>query len=240
MFSSSTMGKVMKKKAAPTKVVKVVKAKFTKHGQNAPSGNGCLSTSINGKPCPRPRIERGLPYCKECMKTGDPSLKAVQHPHFGKILIAMRKLPKPYYAAWWGNLVPKTKLPAKKQEWALQTPMGFIDAIPHAGSQLKFCACPGPGEVPTINFSSNYDMFLKKAPKTCLLFATLRDVPRHHQLTMMYNEDEKTTDEFFEERKLVRADVGTKKYPALKKSPDHSYWQSAKYKATLTAKGKKA
>ena len=36
------------------------------------------------------------------MRTGDPSLKAVKHPRFGKILIAKRNLPRGYYVAWWG------------------------------------------------------------------------------------------------------------------------------------------
>jgi len=233
-------------KSAPRKLVKAKRAtqmakaaRITKHGQNAPSSMGCFSTSAkDGKPCSRPRVKKGLPYCKECMKSGDPSLKAVQHPHFGKILIAMRKLPKPYYAAWWGTLTPKSKLPEAKQEWALQTGKGYIDATGHPGSQLKFCACPGPGELPTIDFSSNYDVFLEKADKTCLLFATRREIPRNHQVTMMYNESEKTTDEFFEERGLERADVGTAKHPACKKSATHPYWQSEKYKAILKSNKK--
>ena len=33
------------------------------------------------------------------------------------------------------------------------------------------------------------------------------------QLDMMYNKDEKTTDDFFQERGLTRGDVGTKRYP---------------------------
>ena len=30
---------------------------------------------------------------------------------------------------------------------------------------------------------------------------------------MMYNKDEKSTDEFFQERGISRGDVGTKRYP---------------------------
>merc|ERR1719375_1676339 len=210
--------------------------RLTKHGQHTPSGNGCLATSAkDGTPCPYPRIEPGVPYCKKCIKTGDPSLKAVKHPKFGKTLIATRDLPKPYYAAWWGKLVPKRKLPTPKHEWALQTTKGMIDATPFPGSQLKWCSCPGRSELPTIDFSSNYDMLLRKAPRTCLLFATLRDIPKNNQVTMMYNMDEKTTDEFFAERKLVRGDVGCDKYPACRKSPTHPYFQIAAYKESLKA-----
>jgi hypothetical protein len=171
------------------------------------------------------------------MKTGDPSLKAVKHPKFGKTLIAMRTLPAPYYAAWWGSLVPKKKLAIPKHEWALQTTRGMIDATPFKGSQLKWCSCPGPSELPTIDFSSNFDILLRKAPKTCLLFSTKRDIPKNNQITMMYNMDEKTTDEFFAERNLVRGDVGCAKYPACRKSPNHPYFQTTKYKETLK-KGK--
>lgn len=77
------------------------------------------------------------------MKTGDPSLKAVTHPRFGKILIATRDLPKGYYAAWWGKLCKKRQVPYKRMEWALETGKGMVDAVPYKGSLLKFCACPG-------------------------------------------------------------------------------------------------
>ena len=43
-------------------------------------------------------------YIPVCNRTSDPSLKAVDHPKFGKILIARRALKKPYHAAWWGTL----------------------------------------------------------------------------------------------------------------------------------------
>merc|ERR1712046_202488 len=138
---------------------------------------------------------------------------------FGKILVANRELKKPYYAAWWGTLVPSSKMSDKSKEWALQTTKGMIDAIPHKGSQLKYCACTGPNEVSTINFSYNFDALLEKPPKgqkpyvTCLLFQTLRDIPKNYQVTMMYNADEKSTQEFFDERGIVRGDVGTAEYP---------------------------
>ena len=77
------------------------------------------------------------------MKNGDPSLRAVKHPRFGKILIATRDLPKGYYAAWWGKLCQKKKIPYKRMEWALETSKGMVDAVPYKGSLLKYCACPG-------------------------------------------------------------------------------------------------
>lgn len=107
------------------------------------------------------------------MMKGDPSLKAVKHPKFGKILVATRNLPKGYYVAWWGKLCPKKQVPYKRMEWALETSKGMVDAIPYKGSQLKYCACPGgirittyslqlqlltvtgPNELPTIDFAPN-------------------------------------------------------------------------------------
>lgn len=77
------------------------------------------------------------------MQKGDPSLKAVKHPRFGKILVATRKLPKNYYVAWWGKLCTKKQMPLKRMEWALETSKGMIDAVPYKGSLLKYCACPG-------------------------------------------------------------------------------------------------
>jgi hypothetical protein len=210
---------------AKPKVMKVVVGKgissgvkLTKSGQHPPKGNGCLSTSKAGHPCRHPRVSKLIPYCKQCMKCGDPSLKAVQHPRFGKILIAIRNLPKRYYVGWWGKHMPRKELPQKRMEWALQTKKGMIDAVPFPGSLLKFSACPGPNEVPTIDFSSNSDVLLKPKEKMAtLMFSTLKEIPKNHQLTMMYNADEKTTDVFFKEQGITRADVGTSKYPALRK-----------------------
>eukprot|EP00747_Dinoflagellata_sp_TGD_P161916 gnl/TRDRNA2_/TRDRNA2_178946_c0_seq1.p1 gnl/TRDRNA2_/TRDRNA2_178946_c0~~gnl/TRDRNA2_/TRDRNA2_178946_c0_seq1.p1 ORF type:complete len:258 (+),score=43.07 gnl/TRDRNA2_/TRDRNA2_178946_c0_seq1:102-776(+) len=190
---------------------------LTKSGQWSPTGPGCIATP-KGVPCPHPRDSYYIPLCKHCLKTGDPSLKPVDHPKYGKILIATRNLPKGYYAAWWGNLMPMKKMRQKAMEWALQTNKGTIDATPfRKGSQLQFCACPGPNEVPTIDFAPKSVSILAKVKRTCEIFKTLRAIPKNHQLTMMYNLDEKTTDEFFEERGLKRADVGTRKYPAIRK-----------------------
>jgi len=218
--SKAPMRKVVRRKA-----VSGVKADcaFTKQGQHVPTGGGCIATSLAGRPCPRPRATMLVPYCRQCMRTGDPSLKAVKHPRFGKILVARRTLPKPYYVAWWGRLKSPRKLPDKHWEWALQTDKGIIDAVPHKGSQLQFTACPGPHEIANIDYAPDDTVLLKKATKdgmACSIFCTSKEIPKEHQLTMMYNSNEKTTNEFFAERGLVRADVGTATYPAMpKKTP---------------------
>jgi len=195
--------------------------KFTKHGQNIPSGQYCVATTLQGRPCARFRISRGVPYCSHCASKGDPSLRVKDHPKFGKILIAARDLPRGYYAGWWGDVRSKKQMTRKAMEWALETstiPMKYIDATPHMGSQLQFSACPGPNEVATINFCGNFDCILDvKEPKTSLLFSTLREIPKDHQITMMYNKDEQSTDEFFRALGICRADVGTPRYPAIRK-----------------------
>jgi len=136
-------------------------------------------------------------------------------------LITKRDLKKGYLVAWWGRRIGKKRLPAKNWEWALESRRGVIDAVPfRRGSQLQFCQCPGPSEKPSIDYAKPgvRDALLANRPKMCLLFATLCDIPKGHQITMMYNKDEKTTQEFFEERGLVRANVSAPKCPALKKT----------------------
>jgi len=192
--------------------------RLTPSGQHPVVSTGCLSTSLKGTACPRPRFMDGVPYCLECLESGDPSLTVTDHPKFGKILIAARDLPKGYLAAWWGDLLPLSRLPEKHLEWALQTRYGYIDAVPHNGSQLKYCACPGPNEATTLDYTKEEDILLTKAEKAGIIFKTLRAVPRRHHVCMMYNKDEKSTDEFFAERGIVRGDMGTKQYPALRKA----------------------
>lgn len=211
IVAKSGEARILKKPAAR-------QLRLTRHGQHGPAGVGCISTSIDGEPCQRPRETRGVPYCMACMTSGDPSLRVVEHPKYGKILVAARPLPKPYYIGWWGKLIRPKSLPPTRWEWALQTEKGMIDAIDHPGSLLQFCACPGPHEVPVVDFAPNDEALLEKgATMGCSIFRTTQDIPMNHQVTMMYNQDEKTTDEFFKERGLVRDDVGLAAFPAVRK-----------------------
>jgi len=194
--------------------------RLTIGGQHFPCGKLCIATSAkDGRPCPSSRATPNVPYCQACMRRGDASLKVVKHPRFGYILIAARDLPKGYYAGWWGKLIANKNLPEANAEWALSTKSGMIDALPYNGSQLKYSACPGPHEVPTVNFAPNHSSLLgkTKGAQTTMLFWTLRPVPKGTQLTMMYNEDEKSTEVFFKERGIERKDVGTNRYPAIRK-----------------------
>eukprot|EP00927_Polykrikos_kofoidii_P057831 TRINITY_DN52034_c0_g1_i1.p1 TRINITY_DN52034_c0_g1~~TRINITY_DN52034_c0_g1_i1.p1 ORF type:complete len:264 (-),score=32.14 TRINITY_DN52034_c0_g1_i1:293-1036(-) len=201
--------------AAKTQSPKAVRRQV----QNRVVGKGCIGTLLSGQPCPTPRVEEHLPYCESCMRTGDPSLRVVKHPRFGRCLITRRDLKKGYVVAWWGERIGRKRMLDERWEWALESSRGVIDAVPFGpSSPLQFCQCPGPSEIPTIDeHPSQYDKLLKQKPKTCLLFGLLCDVPKNHQLTMMYNKDEKTTEVFFKERDIVRVDVSCAAYPALKK-----------------------
>lgn len=194
---------------------------LTPSGQNPLMGNGCIATSLNGKPCPGKRKDEHMPYCPRCMKTGDPSLAVVKHPKFGKCLIARRNLKKGYTAVWWGRRMNSKTIPKKNMEWALTTPpYGIIDAVPFKeSSQLQYCQCPGPEEKPTIDFAPEglCDVLLEYKPTTCRAFQTLCDVPKNNQLTMMYSWNEKATEQFFKEMGIKRSNVGFPKAPALKK-----------------------
>jgi len=187
----------------------------------------CISTSLKGEPCHGllpVKNQKGdlcdmVPYCTTCRKQGDPSLRVTDHPKFGKILVAKRDLPKGYRMAWWGNRTTARKLPEPHWEWALDTQNGIINARPYQkGSLLQFSACPGPHEKVTVWMGPRCDSNLDKSPLTCLVFSTTMPVPKNHHLSMMYNDSPKSTDEFFAERGIKRADVGTKKYPAIRKA----------------------
>jgi hypothetical protein len=193
-------------------------------GQYTPTSGRCIATSLTGKPCqdPLPLDKKGLsdhvPYCTWCRKNGDPSMFVTDHPKFGKILVANRKLPKGYRMAWWGDRTTKNKLPDPDWEWALDTHSGIINARPYQkGSLLQFAACPGPNERVTVWMGPRTDSNCYKKDLTSMIFSTSMEIPKKHQLCMMYNEDFASTDEFFAERGIKRADVGTTKYPCIKR-----------------------
>jgi hypothetical protein len=192
-------------------------------GQHVPTSGRCISTLLNGCPCQGELpITDSVPYCPSCRKTGDPSLGVVDHPKFGKILIARRELPPGYWISWWGARQTSKTLPDKSWEWVLQTPEGLIDARPHqGGSQLQFSACPGPDELTALWMGPNSEALLtghKKDKLLGCLFTTRMTVPKNYNLTMMYNTSIKTTDDFFAEKGITRANIGTPKYPALRKA----------------------
>mmetsp|Transcript_38260 Transcript_38260/g.103630 ORF Transcript_38260/g.103630 Transcript_38260/m.103630 type:complete len:219 (-) Transcript_38260:38-694(-) len=192
------------------------KLKLTSAGQAFLSSGLCIATSRTGKPCLRKCGGVGVPYCAKCMKTGDPSLRVVDHPKAGKILIAARDLPKGYRVALWGRARKKKDVKAKAMEWSFDITNGWmIDPTGCRGSLVQFCACPGPNEAAAI-----YGTPTTRCDHTaygCWVFITGQPLPRMWQLTMQYGSNSKGSDEFFKERGLTRLDVGTPKYPALRR-----------------------
>ena len=51
----------------------------------------------------------------------------------------------------------------------------------------------------------------------CMTFLTTKEIPKNHQLVMMYADSEKAANEFFKSRGMTRCDVWTAKYPTLLK-----------------------
>lgn len=222
--ASSLKGK--QQKVTKKKEVKATRGRTLLSGQHAPLSGCCISTSLKGEPCRGPLpfhkgdLKDMVPYCEKCRKNGDPSLLVTDHPKFGKILVSRRDLPKGYRLAWWGDLTTSKKLPDAHWEWALETRVkgGIINARRYMkGSLPQFCACPGPHEKVTVKMGPNDSSNLDNSKLTCLMFSTNMPVPKNHQLCMMYSDSWKDTDEFFAERGIKRCDVGTKKYPCIRK-----------------------
>lgn len=196
-------------------------------GQNKMFSGYCIATKLNGDCCPMKTAHKYVPYCKDCMRTGDPSLAVLPHPRFGKFLAARRNLPKGYKAALFGEIFSNEKMPEADKEWGFETSDGyFINPTKESGSQIQFCQCPGPNEVVTVNFAFPHLMLEVEPPKGqkrkekygSMLFQLSKDVPKNHQLVMMYAESQKETETFFRERGIVRCDVWCPTGPTLLKS----------------------
>lgn len=190
--------------------------KLTSAGQPFLNQGLCLATSRSGKACLRPCGAEGVPYCLQHMKQGDPSVRVVSHPKAGKILVAARSLPKGYRIALWGRLKQRTKMTEKAQEWAFTINSDQqLDPTSEQGSLVQYCACAGPNERAAVTPVTGS----MRAGKTygCWAFTTTEPLPPCWQLTMQYGDNSKGSEEFFAERGITRCDVGTTKYPALRR-----------------------
>lgn len=198
---------------------------LTKAGQHPLGSQRCISTSLDGKPCGRPTGDKYVPYCKVCMKKGDPSLKVIKHDRFGKALVSNRKLPVGYKFALFGDVLAPENMPEKALEWGFEAHDGtFVNPCDYGGSVIQFCQCPGPNELPTVDFAQPYAMIENidtKGPRGglgAMVFTSIVEIPKSGQLNMMYEDGEKNTEIFFNERGLTRCDVWMKEYPTrLKK-----------------------
>jgi len=202
----------LKAEAAGTKKA----PKLTNAGQNFISSGLCIATSARGKACCHEVGAPGVPYCKEHMRTGDPSLKVVTHPKAGKILIAARDLPKGYRIALWGHAKRRKDVSDKGMEWAFDITGGwFLDPTKCPGSLVQFCPCAGPNEAAALLVIPNTAS--RGGKYGSWPFITREKLPKNWQVTMQYGSNSKESDVFFEERGIKRVDVGTKAYPALRR-----------------------
>jgi len=192
----------------------------TSTGQHVVGQSRCISTSrATGKACPGKLVEDGVPYCRACMKTGDPSVRVASHPKAGKILVAARPLPAGYRLALWGRIAERKDLPAKAQEWAftIAPPDKQLDPTPFKGSMVQFCPCAGPTEIAAVKpFPSSSGVYGGEK-YGCWMFRTIHKLPKNWQVTMQYGNNSKESSDFFAERGIVRCDVGTKAFPALRR-----------------------
>lgn len=202
------------KKSKTVKLDVQVKRKVTQSGQHYVSSGQCISRTAKGKPCMNPVGMAGVPYCKACIKTGDPALKLFRHPKAGLCLVAAQNLRKGYRVALWGNKTKKKDMTEKGMEWAFDIGQGwYIDPTPHKGSMIQYCPCAGPSEVAVVTA----DSFSFGEKHGSLIFKTTAPLKKNWQLTMCYGVNSKDSNTFFEERGIVRGDCGTAKHPTMQR-----------------------
>mmetsp|Transcript_23381 Transcript_23381/g.47840 ORF Transcript_23381/g.47840 Transcript_23381/m.47840 type:complete len:219 (-) Transcript_23381:304-960(-) len=188
----------------------------------------CWASSSTGVPClNRTGRKDGIPYCPTHFQRGDAIVEVVTHDTqpeiFGKLLIAKTKIPKGYKFVYWGNLVRRRQVRAAAfdhmvgfvpNQYSTQQ-RGLIDPTPHANSFLQFAAMPGPGE--RVNLTSMHTHFGRcgvDSERTALAgraYEVTCDIPKGVQIAHNYGA------EWLEERGIEKMDVGTKKFPMIRK-----------------------
>lgn len=191
------------------------------HGR---TGSRCRTKvkSREGEPIP-------VPYCDVHLRTGDGALRVVNHPLFGRALVARYDLPRGYRMSYWGirgrcqscdvedraisyyppdpgsgtNIDPTVEggRTLRRHNYnGVLNPGGTGDVIQYAG-------CPGINEVQ--NMRSTFHYFgLRNGVMGGLEFVTLMPVPKNTQLLHWYGSG------WWSERGIKRQDVGTRNYPA--------------------------
>jgi len=207
---------------------------LTNSNDSSPISIQCWAHSRTGKRCQAKVTSREgepipIPYCNTHLKRGDGALKVVNHPLFGKALVARIDLPKGYRMAYWGirgrcgacdvedraisyyppnprtgtnideNVVGGRTLKRHNYNGVLN-PGGTGDIIQYAG-------CPGPNE--RQNMRSTFQYYgLRNGKIGGLEFITLMPIKKHTQLLHWYGSG------WWKERGIKRQNVGTTKYPA--------------------------
>ena len=182
-------------------------------------------------------LDQCIPYCKKHLEAGDGAVKVLDHPsnkNVGKILVARFDLPKGYKFIYWGKRIPmsaSSALEDRQIHFLLHgyKEYGVVDPEEFKGSVLQFAACPGPQEI--ANMYTTSDHFGGKNDKI---------VGRVYQLAHAVKKDEQIAhhygNEWFESRSIVRANVGTEKYPIARRPPTLRQIQEMKHNDKKVAK----
>jgi len=170
-----------------------------------------------------------IPYCKSCLKNGDPSVKVIPHPTLpmiGNILVATRDLPKGYRFVYWG-----TRLTGKAAQKRMAEDDRIIDFMygrkccgsiepgPHKGSVLQMAGNPGPNEY--YNMVCTTEHFGKMDDNLVGgMYHLIHDVPKGHQIAHEYGK------QWFKDRKITPLNIGTPEYPMIPKLSKRHIWQT--------------
>ncbi|KAL7544162.1 hypothetical protein ACHAWF_010111 [Thalassiosira exigua] len=227
---------VRRRKAAPTKAGATPPILPQSRATVGDQSTQCWAHTLAGRRC-RSRVSSRegepvpIPYCEHHLRKGDGALKVVDHPEFGKALVARHDLPPKYRMAYWGirgrcrtcdvedraisfyppdcrtgtNVDPKA---AKEGRRALKTDNynGVLNPG-RTGDVIQFAGCPGPNE--RQNMRSTFQYYgLRNGILGGLEFVTVMPVPKGTQLLHWYGSG------WWDARGIKRRDVGTEKFPA--------------------------
>ena len=206
---------------------KIESVAVTKSDQRKFPG-GCIATQLDGSCCSCLSLPYScVPYCEEHLKkNGDPSLSVEQHPRFGFMLVAKRDLPKGYRVAVYGKSMTAAQMPDDEKELRHEFNKKlsggnkeWISPIYFPHGQGQYIQCPGPNELPNVDYvqvsrkdGDDYRYVKNDEENGCMLYETIREVPKGYQLCYLYEDNEKLSDTFFEERGLTRCDVHTTQF----------------------------
>jgi len=188
------------------------------------TGKRCRAkiSSREGEPIP-------VPYCDRHLKSGDGAIRVVNHPLFGKALVARYDLPANYRMAYWGmrgrcqtcdvedraisfyppNSVTGTNIDPKVEGGRTLKTDNYNGVLNPGGTGdvVQFAGCPGPKERQNMRSTFQY-WGCRNGDVGGLEFVTLMPIPKNTQLLHWYGSG------WWSERGIKRQDVGTTRYPA--------------------------
>jgi len=194
----------------------------------------CWAHSHTGKRCRAKTSSREgepipVPYCDRHLKSGDGALRVVNHPLFGKALVARYDLPANYRMAYWGirgrcqtcdvedraisfyppNAVTGMNIDPKVEGGRTLKTDNYNGVLNPGGTGdvIQFAGCPGPNERQNMRSTFQY-WGCRNGNVGGLEFVTLMPIPKNTQLLHWYGSG------WWGERGIKRQDVGTTRYPA--------------------------